>query len=75
MSIFDDIKGKAEDLIGDNADKLKEGIEKVGDFIDDKTGDKFKDQIDGVQKAAGDFVDNANKDDAPAAEGSAEPQA
>ncbi|WP_052663585.1 antitoxin [Psychromicrobium lacuslunae] len=68
MSIFDDIKGKAEDLIGDNADKLKDGIEKVGDFIDDKTGDKFKDQIDGAQKAASDFVDNANKDDAPAAD-------
>ncbi|AJT40804.1 hypothetical protein UM93_03440 [Psychromicrobium lacuslunae] len=68
VSIFDDIKGKAEDLIGDNADKLKDGIEKVGDFIDDKTGDKFKDQIDGAQKAASDFVDNANKDDAPAAD-------
>ncbi|NYE94092.1 hypothetical protein FHU41_000313 [Psychromicrobium silvestre] len=74
MSLFDDIKGKAEDLIGDNADKLKEGIEKVGDFIDEKTGDKFKDQIDGAQDAAGGFVDNLNKDEAPAAEGT-EPQA
>ena len=57
MSIFGDIKGKAEELIGDNGDKIKNGIEKAGDFIDSKTGEKFTDKIDGVQKAASDFVD------------------
>ncbi|MEV8144997.1 antitoxin [Specibacter sp. NPDC078709] len=61
MSIFDDIKGKAEGLINGNEDAIKGGIEKAGDFVDGKTGDKFKDQVDGVQKAASDFVDGAGK--------------
>lgn len=61
MSIFDDIKGKAEELISGKEDVIKDGIEKAGDFVDSKTGDKFKDQVDGVQQAATDYVDGAAK--------------
>ncbi|GAA4658170.1 antitoxin [Arthrobacter cryoconiti] len=61
MSIFDDIKGKAEDLVSGNEDKIKDGVEKAGDFIDSKTDAKFKDQVDGVQKAASDFLDRTAK--------------
>lgn len=57
MSIFDDIKGKAEELLGSHGDQVKDGIEKAGDLVDEKTGGKFADQVDGVQKAASDFVD------------------
>ncbi|RAN73360.1 hypothetical protein B5P43_30940 [Bacillus sp. SRB_336] len=57
MSIFDEIKGKAEGLLQGHKDQVKDGIQKAGDFIDSKTGEKFKDQIDGVQQAASDFVD------------------
>ncbi|WP_427017273.1 antitoxin [Pseudarthrobacter sp. P1] len=62
MSIFDDIKGKAEQLLHGHEDVVKDGIEKAGDFIDDKTGDKFKDQIDGAQSAASNFVDGLGGD-------------
>ncbi|MCZ2403827.1 antitoxin [Paenarthrobacter sp. Z7-10] len=58
VSIFDDIKGKATDLITHNEAALKNGIGKAGDFIDSKTGDKFKDRIESVQNAAGNFVDH-----------------
>lgn len=61
MSIFDDIKGKAEGLISGNEDKIKGGIEKAGDVVDSKTGAKFKDQVDAVQQAATKFVDGAAK--------------
>ncbi|ALV45403.1 MT0933-like antitoxin protein [Arthrobacter alpinus] len=61
MSIFDDIKGKAEGLIGSHGDQIKDGIEKAGDFVDEKTGGKFADKVDGVQNAASDFVDGQNK--------------
>lgn len=61
MSIFDDIKGKAEELIGEHRDQVKDGIEKAGDFVDSKTGDKFTDRVDGVQKAASDFVDGTGR--------------
>lgn len=56
MSLLDDIKGNAEELIGGNAEAVKGGIEKPGDFIDEKTGGKFADQVNGVQQAASDFV-------------------
>lgn len=64
MSIFDDIKGKAGELINGHEDQVKDGIEKAGDFVDSKTGDKFKDQVDGVQNAASDFVDGLNQNGA-----------
>lgn len=62
MGLFDDIKGKAGDLMGGNKDAIKNGIEKAGDFIDSKTGDKFKDQIDSVQSSVGGFVDKLSGD-------------
>lgn len=48
MGIFDNIK----DQFGANKDKINEGIEKAGDFIDEKTGGKFADKVDQVQDAA-----------------------
>ncbi len=61
MSVFDGIKGKAEELIGGHADQAKDGIEKAGDFVDGKTGGKFKDQVDGVQQSASDYVDGRDQ--------------
>ncbi len=70
LSIFDDIKGKAAGLVNGNEEALRDGIEKAGDFIDSKTGDKFKDQIDGVQNAAGGLIGRAGDSTTdPAAEG------
>ncbi|WP_434619591.1 antitoxin [Arthrobacter sp. A5] len=56
MSVFDDIKGKAAGLVNGNEGALRGGIEKAANFIDSKTGERFKDQIDGVQNAAGGFI-------------------
>ncbi len=56
MSIFDDIRSKANDLIGGNKDAANDGIDKAGDFIDSKTGGKFKDQVDGTQSSGNDYV-------------------
>lgn len=42
MGLMDDAKG-----IADSHDKeVDQGIEKVGDFADNKTGDKYKNQVD-----------------------------
>lgn len=67
MGLFDDIKGKAGDLIGGNKDAIKDGITKAGDFIDSKTGDKFKGQIDSVQSTVGGLVDKVSGGNAEAA--------
>lgn len=69
MSIFDDIKGKAADLVHENKDAIRDGIGKAGDFIDTKTGGKYQDRVDSVQKSAEGFVEGlGGTKSAPAAE-------
>jgi hypothetical protein len=67
MSQFDNLRDKAEDAAGDHPDQVNEGIEKAGDFADDKTGGKYSDQIDQGQEKAGDYAeglgDNENSDE------------
>ncbi|HHT31637.1 MAG TPA: antitoxin [Corynebacterium sp.] len=56
MSLID----KAKKFIGDNPDKVRQGIEKVGDQIDKRTGGKYADKIDRVQaEAANRLGDNS----------------
>ncbi|MFL4472621.1 antitoxin [Paeniglutamicibacter sp. MACA_103] len=64
MSIFDELKGKAEELkdkatelIRENSDKVGGAIDSAGDFIDEKTGGKFAEHIDKVQDGAKNFVE------------------
>lgn len=63
MGLLDDLKGKAQQVIGGNEQAIKDGIEKAGDFVDSKTDGKYADKVDAVQRGASDFVDNA--DDRP----------
>lgn len=46
MGMFDNMKDKAEDLAKEHPDQVDEGLEKAGDFANEKTGGKFEDQID-----------------------------
>ena len=71
MGLLDDLKGKAQHLIGGNEQAIKDGIEKAGDFVDSKTGGKYADKVDSAQRGASDFVDNA--DGRPATAPVAEP--
>ncbi|MGH9037591.1 MAG: antitoxin [Acidimicrobiia bacterium] len=51
MGALDDMKDKAKELVGEHGDKIKEGLEKVGDLADEKTGGKHSDKIDqGIEK-------------------------
>ena len=72
MSAFDELKGKAGELqdkaagfVGGNADKIKGGIDKTGNFVDEKTGGKYSDKIDGIQSKASDAVDNVDRKQGP----------
>ncbi|MFI6638485.1 antitoxin [Streptomyces sp. NPDC050504] len=49
-----DLKDKATKLAAQHGDAVSQGLEKVGDVVDDKTGHKHSDKIDtGVEKAKG----------------------
>ncbi|MBX7548093.1 antitoxin [Streptomyces sp. NPDC004232] len=57
MFDFDDLKklkDKVEDIAEEHGDKIADGLEKVGDFLDDRTEGKHSDKIDtAVDKAQG----------------------
>lgn len=54
----DDFVDKAKDLASENKDKVKEGIDKAGDMIDEKTGGEHAEHVDKGQKAAKDYVED-----------------
>ena len=58
MGMLDKIKG----LVGGNADKVKDGLDKAADMIDDKTGGKYEDQIDTATEKIGDMLDDVDAD-------------
>jgi hypothetical protein len=57
VGLLDDLKGKAQQVIGGNHEAIKNGIEKAGDFVDSKTGGKYAGKIDSVTRGASGFVD------------------
>lgn len=58
MGILDKAKG----LIGKNASKADDAIDKVADVVDDKTGGKHSDKIDGAAEKAKGLVDKVEGD-------------
>jgi antitoxin protein of toxin-antitoxin system len=52
---------KVKDLESKNTDKVDAAIEKVGDVVDQKTGDKYKGAVDQVQEAAKKAVDGTHQ--------------
>lgn len=54
MGLLDKIKG----MLGGNADKVKDGLEKAGDMIDETTDGKFADKVDMAQEKIGDVLDD-----------------
>lgn len=60
MPDFGDLADKAKEFAGEHSDQVNEGIEKAGDAVDDKTGNRFGDQIKQGEQKAEDFLDGQN---------------
>jgi MT0933-like antitoxin protein len=45
MPDFGELADEAKKFAGEHSDQVKEGLEKAGDFADEKTGNRFGDQI------------------------------
>ncbi len=69
MSMFDNLKGKASELVDKNSDKIADGMDKAGELLDSKTGgahtdkiatgkDKLKDALDGLDGKDDEFPNN-----------------
>lgn len=61
MVDFDELKDKAQDLVGDHAEQIKDGIDKAGNFVADKFG--HGDKVDKVEGALSGLVDKLAGDD------------
>ena len=67
MSMFDNIKDKVQGLVDEHGDKAGVGLDRAGDFVDEKTGGQYGDKIDQGTDAAKDQLDNLDgqNDDIP----------
>ncbi|MDU7360071.1 MAG: antitoxin [Propionibacteriaceae bacterium] len=59
MGLIDNIKDKVGDQ---DPDKLREGAERAGDFVDEKTDSKYSDKVDQAQNFANDQIDKLGGD-------------
>ncbi|HEX3791072.1 MAG TPA: antitoxin [Pseudonocardiaceae bacterium] len=55
---MDDLKDKAKEAMGQHGDQVNQGMDKAGQFVDDKTGGKHSDQI---QKGVDEAKDRAQQ--------------
>ncbi|MEO7058475.1 MAG: antitoxin [Lapillicoccus sp.] len=60
---MDNIKGMAEDLVDQHGDQVGDGLDKAGDFADEKTGGAHGEQIDGGVTKAKDALDGLDGQD------------
>ncbi|MGW7680496.1 antitoxin [Kribbella sp. NPDC054772] len=58
MGMFDNMKDKAGDLAREHGDQVDEGLDKAGEFVNEKTGGEHGDQIDQGKDFAKDQLDN-----------------
>ena len=58
MGIFD----KAKDAMSGQQDKVDAGVDKAGDMVDEKTGDKYTEQVDQGQEMAKDRLSGYTSD-------------
>lgn len=56
MGLMDNLSA----AVGGHEDQVKDGIDKLGDLIDDKTGGQYAGQVDQAQDFLKTQVDNSN---------------
>ena len=68
MSAFDNIREQGENLVEQHGEQADAGIDKAGDFVDEKTGGGHSEQIDQGAKRAKDALDQlGDRDDGTSA--------
>ncbi|MEX5303893.1 UNVERIFIED_CONTAM: antitoxin [Kocuria sp. CPCC 205300] len=53
---------KAKNLADQHPDKVQQGIDRGGDAVDERTGNKYESQVDKGQDKAGDFLGSGEQD-------------
>lgn len=70
MAFLDELKGKAGEFkdkaaqaAEGGAEKLRGAVDGVGDFVDEKTGGKYSEQVNHLQESANGLLDKAGGSD------------
>lgn len=58
MGIFDKAKDAAQKGVEEHGEQVDQGIDQAGDFVNDKTGGKYSDQVDQGGQMAKDQLGN-----------------
>ncbi|MEV7977937.1 antitoxin [Streptomyces sp. NPDC086519] len=61
MSMLDKLKG----MLKGHEDQAKQGVQKGGDMIDQRTGNKYRSQVDMGQKQADDYIERERRQGNP----------
>ncbi|MER6084876.1 MULTISPECIES: antitoxin [unclassified Streptomyces] len=61
MSMLDKLKG----MLKGHEDQAKQGVQKGGDMIDQRTGNKYQSQVDMGQKQADDYIERERRQGNP----------
>jgi hypothetical protein len=56
--IQEQAKNFLRNVVKQNPDKIKTGVEKAGDLVDKQTGGKYADKVDAVQEKADNYIDS-----------------
>ena len=63
MGGFDKLRDKATDAVDEHGDKVSQGMDKAGEFADEKTGGEHGDKIDKGTDFAKDKLDSLDGQD------------
>ncbi len=72
MVHFGELRDKAEGLIAGHSDQIKQGLDKVGDFVGNKVG---HDKVNPVQEKLAGLIDSVGRDKPTPPEGKQAPPA
>ncbi|MFK0158402.1 antitoxin [Streptomyces sp. NPDC090499] len=61
MSMLDKLKG----MLKGHEDQARQGVQKGGDMIDERTGNKYQSQVDTAQKQADDYIERQRRQGDP----------
>jgi hypothetical protein len=62
-------KNWLRNVVKQNPDKIKAGVEKAGDLVDKQTGGKYAEKVDTVQQKVGGYVDSHASGEQAASDG------
>jgi hypothetical protein len=63
MSAFDNLREQGEGLVDEHGEQAGQGVDKAGEFLDEKTGGEHSAQIQQGEQRAKDALDNLDGQD------------